>query len=81
MEIFPILHQIKGETPHKIIPIANQEVISLTTLLSADLTIDQRLVLRPMKKKFPQNNNRTSSNVVRFTTIDDTTNERSDFAR
>ena len=33
-------------------PIANQEVIKLTTLPSADLMIDLRLVLRPMNKSF-----------------------------
>ena len=48
MEIFPVLHRLKGETPHKTIPIANQKVISITTLLFADLTIDLPLVLRPM---------------------------------
>ena len=32
----------------------------------------------PYEQKFPQNNNRTSSNVVRFTTTDDTINELSD---
>ena len=52
MEIFPVLHRLKGETSHKILRIANQEVISRTTLLSADLTIDLRLVLRPMNKTF-----------------------------
>ena len=31
------------------------------------------------EQKFPQNNNQTSSNVVRFTTTDDTINELSDF--
>ena len=30
------------------------------------------------EQKFPQNNNQTSSNVVRFTTTDDTINELSD---
>ena len=52
MEIFPVLHRLKGETSHKIFPIANQEVIKPTTLLSADLTNDLRLVLRPMNKSF-----------------------------
>ena len=33
----------------------------------------------PYEQKFPQNNNQTSSNVVRFTTTDDTINELSDF--
>ena len=51
MEIFLILHRLKGEAFHKTIPVANREVISLTTLLSADLTTDLRLVLRPMNKR------------------------------
>ena len=52
METFPVLHQLKGETPYKIIPIANQEVIGLTTLLSTDLTIGLRLVSCSMNKSF-----------------------------
>ena len=32
----------------------------------------------PYEQKFPQNNNQTASNVVRFTTTDDTNNEISD---
>ena len=52
MVIFLVLHPLKGETSHKTIPLANQEVISLTTLLSADLTIDLRRVLRPTKKSY-----------------------------
>ena len=79
MEIFPVLHRLKGETSHKMCRIANQEVISLRTLLSADLTIDLQLVLRPMNKSFRKNKSQISSNVVRFTTTDDTINELSDF--
>ena len=52
METFLVLHPIQEETSHKIILIANQEVIKPTTLRSADLTIDLRLVLRPMNKSF-----------------------------
>ena len=52
METFLVLHQLQEETSHKIIPIANQEVINLTTLRSADLTIDIRLALRPMNRNF-----------------------------
>ena len=52
MEIFLVVHRLKEETSHKIIPIGNQEVISLTTVLSADLTIDLRLVLHPMNRSF-----------------------------
>ena len=52
MEIFLVLHRLEEETSHKITPIANQELINLTTLHSTDLTIDLRLVLRPMNKSF-----------------------------
>ena len=52
METFLVLHQIQENTSHKITPIANQEVINLTTLRTADLTIDLRLALRPMNKNF-----------------------------
>ena len=52
METFLVPHQIQEETCHKIILIVNQEVINPTTLRFADLTIDLRLVLRPMNKSF-----------------------------
>ena len=48
-----LAHQrLTEETSHKITLIAKQEVISLTTLSSADLTVYLRLVLRPMNKSF-----------------------------
>ena len=50
METFLVLHRLKGETIRKIVHIAEQEVISPTTLLSAVLTIDPRLALRPTNK-------------------------------
>ena len=52
MEIFLVIRRLKEETSHKIAPIANQELINLITLRSADLTIELRLVLRPMNKNF-----------------------------
>ena len=52
VEIFLVPHRLKEETSHKITPIANQEGINLTILPSADLTIDQRLILHPMNKNF-----------------------------
>ena len=52
METILFLHQIQEETSHKTIPIANQEVINPATSRSADLTIDLRLILRPMNKSF-----------------------------
>ena len=73
MATFLVLHRLKRETSPKMISVANQ-VLSLPTLLSADLIIDLRLVLQ----KFPQNNDQTSSNVVRFTTTVETINELSD---
>ena len=52
METFFVLHRPQGENSHKALPIANQEVINLTTLRSADLTIDLRQALRPMNRNF-----------------------------
>ena len=52
MEIFLVLHRLRGEAFHKKIHTANQEVISLTILFSADLTIDLRLVLNVTNKNF-----------------------------
>ena len=52
MEIFHVLHWLKEKISHKVAPIAHREVINPTTLRSADLTTDLRLVLRPMNKKF-----------------------------
>ena len=47
---------------------------------SAFLRPDNRTTtsFTPSEQKFPQNNNQTASNVVRFTTTDDTINEISD---
>ena len=50
MGIFLVRHRPKGEIFHKITYTVSLEVINLTILLSADLTVIQRLVLRPMKK-------------------------------
>ena len=44
METYLVLHRLQGQTSYKRIPIANQEVISLKTLLSADLTLALLLV-------------------------------------
>ena len=49
-EDFLVLHQLKEETSHQIIHTANQEVINLTMLLSAEMTNDQRLLLHPTNK-------------------------------
>ena len=45
MGIFLVLHRLKEGTSHKRIRMAIQQVINLTTLLSADLTTDLRLAL------------------------------------
>ena len=52
MEISLVLHRVKGETIRRIVQTANQDMIGPTTLLSVDLTIDLRLVLRPTNKNF-----------------------------
>ena len=52
MEIFLVLRRLKGETIRRIVQTANQEMIGPTTLPSADLIIDLRLVLRPTNKNF-----------------------------
>ena len=52
MENFLVLRQLKEETYHKISSIANQVMTNLITLRSADLTIELRLILRPMNKNF-----------------------------
>ena len=52
MKNFFVPHRLKEETFHKKTPIADHEVINLTTLRSADLTIDLRLALRPMNRNF-----------------------------
>ena len=52
MEISLVLHRLKGENIRRMVQTANQEMIGPTPLLSADLTIDLRLVLRPTNKDF-----------------------------
>ena len=44
MEFFLVPRQLKEETSGKITPIANQEVINITTQLSSDPTTDLQLV-------------------------------------
>ena len=52
MENFLIPHRFKGKTVRKTVQSGKQEVISPTILLSADLTLDLRLVSRPMNENF-----------------------------
>ena len=52
METFLVLHQIQDEISHKTIPIAHQEMNNLTTLRSADLTIDLQQILHIMNRNF-----------------------------
>ena len=54
LENFLVLRRLKEEISHKITSIANYELTNLTTLLSAYLTIDQRLVSLLMNKNFRQ---------------------------
>ena len=46
METFLVLRRLKKETSRKKTPIANQQVINLTTLISTYLTTDLRLVFQ-----------------------------------
>ena len=50
METFHVLHRLQGEDSHKQIHTANQQLINPTTLPSADLTINLRLVLHRTNK-------------------------------
>ena len=52
MRNFLVLHRIQEETSHRTIPIAHQEMNNLTTLRSADLTIDLQQTLHPMNRNF-----------------------------
>ena len=54
MEDFLVLHRLEGENFQQKFHTASQEVINLTIVLSADLTIDLRLVLRLTNKSFHQ---------------------------
>ena len=52
VETFRVLHRLNGETFQKIIYAANQEVINLTNLPTANLTSDLRVVSRRTNKIF-----------------------------
>ena len=52
METFLVLHQIQENTSHKTVPIAHQEMNNLTTLRSADLTIDLHQTLHTINRIF-----------------------------
>ena len=52
MEIFLVPHQTQEDTSQKTIPIAHQEMNNLTTLRSADMTIDLQQTLHPMNRNF-----------------------------
>ena len=64
METHLVLHRLKRETSHKIVHTASQEVINLTILLSTDLTIDLRRVLRLTNKSFHKRI--TRRHLIRF---------------
>ena len=75
MEIFLVLHRLKEETSHKLIPIA--KLITADNLFRRS---DNRPTtgFTPYEHKFPESNNHTSSNVVLLTTTDNTNNKISD---
>ena len=50
LEIFLVIHRLKGEPSHKMFFSANEEVFLPTIPLSAYLTFNQRLVSHPMNK-------------------------------
>ena len=52
METFLVLRKFQEETSHKTIPNAHQEMKNLTTLRSADLTVDLQQTLHPMNRNF-----------------------------
>ena len=74
-EIILVLYLLKGEFFHRTTHTTYQKVINLKISRSADLTIDLRLVSHLCT--LPRNNTQTSSNVVRFTTTDDSNNDLS----
>ena len=52
MEVFLVLQRLKEETSHKKTHTANQELINLTVLVSADLTTDLQSASHPTNKYF-----------------------------
>ena len=72
MAISPVLYRLQGKTFHK--------TRSDQPNISAFRRSDNRPTtgFTPHEQKFQQNNNQTSSNVVHFTTTDETINELSD---
>ena len=52
LEIFLVLHRLKGEITQRQIHTAKQELINLEILLSADLIIDRRVASHVTNKNF-----------------------------
>ena len=78
LKISHVLRVFKLEISRRVFKSAQQEVINLTILPSADLLNDRRVVSHLSKKKLPQTKNETPSNVVRFTTTNDSINDLSE---
>ena len=76
LEIFLVPHRNKGETSHKITPTAYQDKYRPNKSAFRRSDNQPTTSFTPFEQKM--NNNQTSSNVVRFTTTDDTINELSD---
>ena len=64
METSFVLHRLKGEASRKIVHTASQQVISLTILLTADMTIDLRWVLHLTNKN--SRKTATRRHLIRF---------------
>ena len=78
VEFFFVPRRLKGETSHKIIHTANQEVINVSFLFLADLTINLRLVLQLTNKNSHQTIARRHL-LWSTSTTDDTISRLSDF--
>ena len=78
METFLVLHRLKGETIRKIVHTANQKSYQPNNSAFRRSDSQPTTSYTPYEQKFPQNNNQTASNVLRFTTTDENFNELSD---
>ena len=58
LEIFLVLHRLKGEIAHRTILTTNEELVNLTIVLSADLTINRRVVSDLTNRNFRKTSTR-----------------------
>ena len=77
LKIFLALPQLNREIFHGKTHTANRKMIRLTFLVPADLKNNRRLVSDFTSINLHKNKNHWSSNVVRFTTTDDSLKEMS----